>query len=94
LAQVAAAEDIAEAVVASVDLLGRLDGRPAAEWAERGAAALEMASAALFAAGPRCGVAVAALLTVADVEGEAIGDEDLQESSLRMGRLGAAALST
>jgi len=94
LAQVAAAEGVGESVVASVDLLGRLDGRPPAEWAERGAAALEMASAALFAAGPRCGVAVAALLAVTDIEGEAIGDEDLPEASLRMGRLAAAALST
>ncbi len=94
LSDAAASDGVGEAVVASVDLLGALDGRPASEWAERGAAALEMASAALFAAGPRCGVAVAGLVTVAEAGEETIGDEELEEASQRMGRLAAAALST
>jgi uridine phosphorylase len=94
LAAAAAAEGLRSVSVASTDLIGELDGRPAEEWARRGAEALEMATAALFAAGPRCGVAVAALLAVADADGEATEDEPLQEASLRMGRLAAAALST
>ena len=95
LREAAVADGAAEAVIASVDVLGALDGRPAGEWAKRGIVALEMSSAALFAAGPSCGVAVAALLAVGDdAGGEAIGDKDLQEASLRMGRLAAAALST
>jgi purine-nucleoside phosphorylase len=80
--------------VASSDLLGELDGRPAEEWAQRGAEALEMATAPLIAAGRRCGIAVAALLAISDVNGEAIEDEALNEASTRMGRLALAALSS
>jgi purine-nucleoside phosphorylase len=94
LVKAAGAEGLRSVSVASTDLIGELDGRPAEEWARRGAEALEMAAAALFAAGPRCGVAVAALLAVSDADGEAIGDEAIQEASMRMGRLAVAALST
>lgn len=80
--------------VASTDLLGELDGRPAQEWAQRGAEALEMAAAPLIAAGQRCGVAVVSLLTVSDVDGEAIEDEALDVASTRIGRLALAALSS
>jgi purine-nucleoside phosphorylase len=91
----AAAGTQARAVtVASTDLLGELDGRPADHWAQRGAAALEMATAALFAAGPRCGVAVAGLLVVADVGEQSIEDEDLNEAATRIGRIAGAALSS
>jgi uridine phosphorylase len=96
----ASVEEVAEAAglrpvtVASVDLLGELDGRPAEDWAQRGAAAVEMTTAALLAAGPRCGVAVAALLAVSDVGEEEIGDEELNEASTRIGRLAVAALSS
>jgi purine-nucleoside phosphorylase len=79
--------------IASTDLLGELDERPADEWAGRGATALEMATAALFAAGRRCGVAVAALLAVSDAGGQAIEQEPLDQASLRMGRLALDALS-
>ena len=94
LTAVASAEGVRSASVASTDLLGELDGRPAQEWARRGAEALEMAAAALFAAGPRCGVAVASLLAITEVDGEAIEDEQLDQASARMGRLALAALST
>jgi uridine phosphorylase len=94
LAAVASREGLREVSVASTDLLGELDGRPAEEWARRGAEAVEMAAAALFAAGPRCGVAVASLMTVSDAGGAAIEDDVLAEASARMGRLALAALST
>jgi purine-nucleoside phosphorylase len=94
LTAVASAEGVRSASVASTDLLGELDGRPAQEWARRGAEALEMAAAALFAAGPRCRVAVASLLAITEADGEAIEDEPLNEASARMGRLALAALST
>jgi purine-nucleoside phosphorylase len=94
LTAVGGAEGVRSASVASTDLLGELDGRPAQEWARRGAEALEMAAAALFAAGPRCGVAVASLLAITEADGEAIEDEQFEEASARMGRLAMAALST
>jgi uridine phosphorylase len=94
LARVAGAEGLRSVSVASSDLIGELDGRPAEEWARRGADAVEMAAAALFAAGRRCGVAVAALMVVSDADGKAIEDEELQVASVRVGRLAAAALST
>jgi uridine phosphorylase len=87
-------EGVAPATVASSDLMGELDGRPAAQWAQRGAVAVEMSCAALFAAGPRCGVAVASLMAVADAGGEAIDDDSLQQASVRMGRIALAALSS
>ncbi len=80
--------------VASTDLLGELDGRAPERWRQRGAAALEMVSAPLFATGARCGIAAAALLAVSDAGGEAIAEEPLQEASMRMGRLALAALSS
>ena len=53
----AALEGAAEAAglrgasIATTDLLGELDGRPASDWERRGAEALEMTAAALFATG-------------------------------------------
>lgn len=93
-AEAAAGAGVRPVSVASADLVGRLDGRPAEDWARRGAVAIEMASAALFAAGPRCGVAVAGLLAVADAGEDSIGDEALLEASMRMGRLAIEALSS
>jgi purine-nucleoside phosphorylase len=94
LATVADAAGALALAVASIDLIGELDGRPAAEWAQRGAAALEMASAPLFATGQRCGVAVASLLAVTDADGAEIEADALKETSARMGRLALTALST
>ncbi|MGH2981267.1 MAG: hypothetical protein ACRDKV_04380 [Solirubrobacterales bacterium] len=94
LAQAAGEAGVRSVSVASSDLLGELDGRPATEWERRGAEALEMSAAALFAAGRRCGVAVASLLAVSEAGGAAIEDEPLQDASARMGRLALAALSS
>ncbi len=96
----AALEGAAEAAglrgasVATTDLLGELDGRPVSDWERRGAAALEMVAAGLFAAGRRCGVAVAALMAVSDVGSEEIEDEALLEASIKMGRVALTALSS
>jgi purine-nucleoside phosphorylase len=94
LAQVAERAGMRSVCVASTDLLAPLDGRPAQDWARRGAAAVEMASAALFATGPRCGVAVAALLVVADAGEEAIDAERLEQASAEMGGLAVEALAS
>jgi uridine phosphorylase len=88
-----ALEGAREATVASADLVGELDGRPADEWRRRGAVAVEMAAAALFATGQRRGVAVGSVLAVSDADGVAIDDEDLERASLRMGQLAVSALS-
>jgi purine-nucleoside phosphorylase len=92
--EVATAAGLPAVTVASTDLLGELDGRPARDWAAQGAAAVEMTTAALFAAGDRCGVAVAALLAVSDAGDQELGDEELNEASTRIGRLAADALSS
>jgi uridine phosphorylase len=60
-----------------------------------GAAAVEMEAAALFALGPKLGVAVGCLLVVSDVfepERRRIGDESLAEAVERMGAAAVAAL--
>jgi uridine phosphorylase len=93
LERAAGSAGVRTARVASSDLLGELDDRSAEEWAAGGAAAVEMATAALFAAGRRCGVAVAALLAVSDAGGDAIEPEPLRRASLQMGRLALDALS-
>jgi uridine phosphorylase len=59
---------------------------------EQGAAAVEMGAATLFATGRRLGVTVGCLLVVAEADGERISDDDLAESSERMGRLAEGAL--
>ena len=51
LAGTAEAAGLASRSVASSDLIGELDERPADDWERRGAEALEMTAAALFAAG-------------------------------------------
>ena len=94
LAGTAEAAGLPSVSVASTDLIGKLDGRPAEDWERRGAEALEMTAAALFAAGPRCGVAVAALMAVADGGDRSIDDEALLEASNRMGEVALAAFSS
>jgi uridine phosphorylase len=81
--------------VVSTDLAHELDGSPRRDWAAE-IAAIDMATAALLVLGRRLGVAVASLLVVTQVaepQGDRIGDEELAEAALRMGRAGAAALS-
>ena len=69
---------------------------PRERWTAAGAQAVDMETAALFALGPRMGVATAALVVVSDVfpEGERlrVGDEQLARAVEEMGRAAAAAL--
>jgi len=64
---------------------------------QAGAGAVEMETAALFALGPRVGVAVACLLVVTDIfpggERRRIADEELERAVGRMGEAAAAALA-
>jgi purine-nucleoside phosphorylase len=76
------------------------DGPPrqrSAAWSRRGAAAIEMEAATLFALGPQLGVATACLLAVSDTFEDGarvrIDDEQLAEAAARMGSAAAAALA-
>lgn len=86
------------ALVATGDLFYEDSDEPRRRWVEAGARAVEMESAALFAIGPRVGVAVAALLIVTDVfpggERVRIGDGALAEAVERMGAAATAALAS
>jgi uridine phosphorylase len=84
-----------EAMVASTDLFYDPEAqRRRAAWIARGASAVELGTAALFALGRRRGVAVASCLVVVDLpNGERLADEPLEEASLRAGRLAAEALA-
>jgi uridine phosphorylase len=66
-------------------------------WRRRGAVAVEMEAATLFALGHRLGIATACVLAVSDTfeagERRRIEDEDLAEAAKRMGALAAGALS-
>jgi uridine phosphorylase len=93
LGDAVATDGVPVATVASTDLLGDLDGRPA-EWEQRGAVAVEMTTAALFATASRRGIAAASMLVVSDAGEQAIAEEQLQESSLRIARAALAAFSS
>jgi uridine phosphorylase len=74
------------------------DGPPRARaeaWRRRGAVAVEMEAATIFALGRRLGVATACILAVSDTfengGRQRIGDEELAEAAERMGALAAAA---
>lgn len=86
------------ALVATGDLFYEDSDEPRRRWVEAGARAVEMESAALFAIGPRVGVAVAALLIVTDVfpggERVRIGDGALAAAVERMGAAATAALAS
>jgi uridine phosphorylase len=58
-----------------------------------GAEAVELATAPLYALGPRVGVEVACLLAVTDRAGERVGADRLVEAELEMGRAATAALA-
>lgn len=83
--------------VATTDLFYEAGDREPA-WAERGAQAVEMETAALIALGRRLGVAIGCLLVVTDLllEGgrERIEDERLAEAAGGMGRAAAGALAS
>jgi uridine phosphorylase len=92
----------APARIVTTDLFYELpdaDGSPANgpdEWRARGAVAVEMEAATLFALGKRLGVATACVLAVSDTfesgRRRRIGDEELAAAAERMGRIAAAAL--
>ncbi len=94
-----AGPDLASGAVVSSDLYYEDDEERLASWRRRGARALELATAALFALGARRGVSVGCVLAIGDrladdgtrerIEGEA-----LLASGLAAGRLAAAALAT
>jgi uridine phosphorylase len=67
-------------------------------WRRRGAVAVEMEAATLFALGSRLGVATACVLAVSDTfpggRRERISDEGLAAAAERMGAIAAAALRT
>jgi uridine phosphorylase len=66
-------------------------------WRRRGAVAVEMEAATVFALGRRLGVATACVLAVSDVFEDGrrsrIEDDDLSDAAERMGSLAAAALA-
>lgn len=82
--------------IVSTDLFYEPDAEPRERWRRAGARAVEMEAAALFALGPRVGVAVAALLVVTDLLGEQgrerIADDRLEAAVEAMGGVAAAAL--
>jgi uridine phosphorylase len=87
----------AQQTVATADVLhADGDGVPAAlreRWLAAGAVAAEMQAATLFAAGPRLGISVAALLVVTDGADGREGDPAaLEEASSAAGALAARAL--
>ena len=71
------------------------EGEPEA-WVSRGAVAVEMEAATLFALGRRLGVATACVLAVSDTfedgRRQRIDDEGLADAAARMGSAAAAAL--
>ncbi len=93
-----AAGDSEAALVATTDLFYGDSGAPRLRWRRAGARAVEMETAALFALGPRVGVAIGSLLVVSDLLGGSgrrrISDQALRDSAERMGRVAAAALAT
>ncbi|MGZ5321642.1 MAG: phosphorylase family protein [Solirubrobacterales bacterium] len=82
--------------VVTTDFFYEHGPQPRERWTAAGAQAVDMETAALFALGPRMGLATAALLVVSDVfpEGERlrVGDEQLARAAEEMGRAAAAAL--
>ena len=97
LGRLAAAGAGKPVTVATSDLFYEESDEPRQRWIEAGAGAVDMETAALYAVGPRLGVAVAALLVVSDVftagERVRIGEEDLLAAVERMGAAASAALA-
>lgn len=83
------------ATVVSTDLYYDPDAEArAAQWRAAGASAVDLGTAAALALGRRSGLAVASALVVAHSrDGRALGDEALEQASLRLGRAAAAALA-
>jgi uridine phosphorylase len=80
----------ARGLVASADIH---DAVLAARWAEAGALACDLATAAVLAAAARHGAAAAAVLAITRAGGEWISDDALGPLEARLGAAGAAAVS-
>jgi uridine phosphorylase len=82
--------------VATTDFFYEPSEEPRRGWIEAGATAVEMEAAALFALGPRVGVAVACLLVVSDVfpggERQRIREDELLTAAQGLGEAAAGAL--
>jgi uridine phosphorylase len=65
----------------------------AAGWADGGALAADLATAAVFAAAARHGAAAGAVLPISRANGRRIGDDALADLEERLGAAGAAALA-
>jgi DeoD family purine-nucleoside phosphorylase len=89
------ARDATPSRIVSTDLF--YDGEPEA-WRSKGAVAVEMEAATLFAVGDRLGVAAGCVLAVSDTFDEGgrrrISDDDLAEAAERLGALAAGALNS
>jgi uridine phosphorylase len=91
----ASAPAAAAGTVISSDLFYEVGSSPVAGWLQRGARAVEMEAATLFAVGALRGIAVGCALAISDrLDGprRRIEHERLLEAGLAVGRLGAAAL--
>jgi uridine phosphorylase len=91
-----AGADAVPATVASVDVSLPIPGlNEPGDWLDRDVVAVEMGTATLFALGARLGVAIASGLVVsqAGLDHESLDDDALGSASLRLGAVGARALS-
>jgi uridine phosphorylase len=95
-AGLAAAAGVEPSLIATVDLFYDPDPDWREKLAGRGASAVEMEAAALFALGHRLGVEVGCVVAVTDVfdgdERGRIGDDALADAAQRLGRTAVAAL--
>ncbi|HVD87177.1 MAG TPA: hypothetical protein VNB59_07185 [Solirubrobacterales bacterium] len=82
-------EGAREAAVASLDVIYRPGSVPPGE-----GEVADMQTAAVFSRGGELGVAVAAVLIVAEAEAGALPDAELEEAARRAGEAAAAVLST
>lgn len=96
-AGLSAAAGLEASLVATVDLFYDPDPAWRSELAARGATAVEMEAASLFASGARLDVAVGCVLAVTDVfvgdQRGRISDEALADAALRLGTTAVAALA-
>ena len=97
--RVAADAGLSEALASGTDLRGLVasadvhDPVLGQRWAESGALAADLATAAILAAAARAGVAAAAVLAITRARGERITDDAFEALEARLGAVGAAALA-
>jgi uridine phosphorylase len=91
-----AGPDAASGAVVTSDLFYEESEERLADWRSRGARALELSAAALFALAARRGVGVGCVVALAgrfDGERERLGADELAQAGLAAGRVAAAALA-